>query len=154
MFDSSDVVDSSRLTLVLGGVAVFSKTAAVATGICLENAGRHASPLDGGMGDAVGRGRYAVDAAEARRERADAAQTDGEADVGHGAIGVAQQRGRALEPACEEILVRRLAESSPKFPAEVRRREVGGAGKRRHVERLAEARVRDVLRTQQMPFGR
>ena len=57
------------------------------------------------------------------------------------AVGVAQQRGGALEAAGEEVLVRRLAERAPELAAEVRGRQVRGAGERRHVERLAIARV-------------
>ena len=45
-------------------------------------------------------------AGEARRERAEALQPDREADLGDRAVGVAQQRGRALEPAGQQVGVR------------------------------------------------
>ena len=54
-----------------------------------------------------------------------------EADLGHRAIGVAQQRGGALHPARQEVLVRRLAERPAELAAEVRRRQAGGARERR-----------------------
>ncbi len=40
--------------------------------------------------------------------------------VGHAAVGVAQQRRGPLEPAGQQVLVRRLAERAPELPAEVR----------------------------------
>jgi hypothetical protein len=88
---------------------------------------------------------------EARRERTDAAQPDRDADIRDRAVGAAQQRRRAFHPAGQEVLVRRLAERTPKLTAEVRRREVRGAGERRHVERLAVARVDEVLRAEKVP---
>ena len=78
----------------------------------------------------------------------------GEADVGHRAVGVAQQRGRPLQATSEEVLVRRLAERAPELAAEVRGRQVRGAGERRNVERLAKARVHHVLGAKQMSFWR
>jgi hypothetical protein len=52
-------------------------------------------------------------------------------------VRVPEQRRRALQPAGQEVLVRRLAEGSTELAAEVRRREMRGVGKRRYVERLA-----------------
>ena len=72
--------------------------------------------------------RHAVGAREARGERADALQADRETDLGDGAVGVAQQRGGALEAAREQVGVRRLAERATKLAAEVSPREAGGAG--------------------------
>jgi hypothetical protein len=46
--------------------------------------------------------------------------------------------------------VRRLAEGPPKLAAEVRRREARSAGDGRDVERLAVARVDQVLRPEQV----
>jgi hypothetical protein len=100
---------------------------------------------------AVGGGGEPVRAAEARRERADAPQSDQEADVRDRAVGVAQERRRALQPAGEEVLVRRLAECPAELAAEVRSREVGGPRKRLDVERLAVAGVDEVLRAQEVP---
>ena len=67
-----------------------------------------------------------------------------EADVGDRAVGVAQQRRRALEPAGQQVLVRRLAERAAELAAEVRAREAGGARHVVDVERLEEARVGEV----------
>src|SRR5919199_3619346 len=103
------------------------------------------------MRGAVGRRRHPVRAAEARGERADALQADGRADVGDRPIGVPQQRRRALEPAREQVLVRRLSERAPELATEVRRREVRRACERGHVERLAVAGVDDVARAQEVP---
>src|SRR4051812_44225597 len=102
----------------------------------------------------VRRGGDAERLGEARRERADAAQADLEANVGDAVVGVAQQRGRALEAAREEVAMRRLAERAPELAAEVRGRQVRSAGKCRHLELLAVPRVDQVLRTQQVPGGR
>ena len=65
-----------------------------------------------------------IRAAEARRERADALQADRGADLGDVAVGVPQQRRGPLEPAREQVLVRRLAERAPELAAEVRGGEV------------------------------
>src|SRR3954447_15856618 len=47
----------------------------------------------------------AVDAPEAGRERSEAAEPDGKADLGDRAIGVAQQGCRPLEPSRQQVLV-------------------------------------------------
>ena len=109
-----------RATLARRRAAVFSKPAGAG--------GRTPAARRSGSGRARGRrvrravgGRgHAVDAAEARGERADAAQADVEADVGDRPVGVAQQRGRPLHPAGQQVLVRRLAERAPELAAEVR----------------------------------
>ena len=77
-----------------------------------------------------------------------------EADVGDRAVGHAQQRRGALEPAGEQVLVRRLAERAPELAAEVRAREAGGGGHVVDVERVEEARVGEVLGAQQVAGGR
>ena len=97
-------------------------------------------------------GGDAVDAAEAGREGADALQADGQADVRHRAVGVAQQLGSALEPAGEQVLVRRLAEGAPELTAEMRGRDERRARQRRDVERFAVAGVDEILRAQEMAF--
>ena len=51
------------------------------------------------MRGSVGRRREPERPPEARRERADAAEADGEADVGGRPVGVPQERRRALEAA-------------------------------------------------------
>jgi hypothetical protein len=75
--------------------------------------GRRVRGAVGGRGDPVR-------AAEARRERPDAAQPDQQADVCDRAIGVAEQRRGALQPAGEEVVVGRLAERPAELAAEVR----------------------------------
>jgi hypothetical protein len=50
--------------------------------------------------------------------------------------------------------MRRLPERAPKLTAEVRRREASGPRERRDVERLAVARVDQVLRAKQVTCGR
>ena len=102
------------------------------------------------MGRAVPRGGDAVRPPEARGERADAPQPDGEADVGNGAIGRPEERRGALEPAREEVLVRRLAEGAPELATEVRGRESCRASERGDVERLGVAGVDQVLCTKQV----
>jgi hypothetical protein len=105
----------------------------------------------GRMGRPVGGRREPEGPAEGRGERPYAAQPDREADVGHGAVGVAQQGSGALHPAGEQVLVRGLAEGPAELAAEVRRGESRRAGERRHVEWLAVAGVDEVLRAQQVP---
>ena len=102
----------------------------------------------------VGGGRHAECATEARRERADAAQPDSEADVRDRAVGVAKERGGALEPTGQEVLVWRLAECAPELAAEVSRREARRARKLGHVERFAVAGVDQVLGTKEVACGR
>src|SRR5262245_31631329 len=101
---------------------------------------------------AVGLRRDAVGTREAGRERADAAQTDGEADVGDRAVGGAQQRRGALEPAGQEVLVRRLAERTAELAAEVRAREAGAAREVVDVQRLEVPGVGQVLGAEQVAY--
>ena len=81
-------------------------------------------------------------------------QSDGEADLRDRPIGVAEQRGGTLETPRQQVLMRRLAEGAPELAAEVRRRELSRSGESRHVERLAIARVNQILRPEQVPRGR
>src|SRR4051794_12625671 len=104
-------------TLAVRLAPVFSKTAGLWAAVRLEDARRHTGTLDGGMGDAIRGRRDAVDAPEAGRERADAAQAHRQADVRHRPVGVAQHRRGALEPAREQVLMRCLAESAPELAA-------------------------------------
>ena len=127
----------------------------VRAGVRLQHARRDANPRGRGrVRGPVGGGGDPERAAEARGERPDAAQPDGEADVRDRAVGVAQQRRRPLQPARQEVLVRRLAEGPAELAAEVRGREVRGAGERRHVELLAVAGVGEVLRAEEVPRRR
>ena len=81
-------------------------------------------------------------------------QPDREADVGHRAVGRPQQRRRALEPARQQVGVRRLAERAPELAAEMRAREPGRAGQVVHVERLEVPRVGQVLGAQKVASRR
>ena len=65
-----------------------------------------------------------------------------------------KQRRGPLEPAREQVLVRRLAERAPELAAEVGDREVRRPRERLDVEALAVAGVDQVLRAQQVPGGR
>ena len=77
-----------------------------------------------------------------------------EADLGDRAVGRPQQRRGALEPAGQQVGVRRLAERAPELAAEVRAREAGGAGHVVDAERLEVAGVGEVLGAQQVAGGR
>ena len=68
--------------------------------------------------------RLADDVAERPAERPQAGEPDVEADVGHAAVGLAQQEHRPLDPPALQIAVRRLAERGAKRPDEVRLRDV------------------------------
>jgi len=61
-------------------------------------------------------------------------------------VGVAEQFLRALDPACEDVLVRRLAERLLEPAAEVVRRDVRPVGERDDVERFGIGTVDEVLR--------
>src|SRR5690348_9954510 len=147
--------ERSATTLAMHEARVFSKTAGVRTRVRLQDARRDAHVRRGGRVRCAVRGRREpVDPSEARDERADARQADREADVGDRTVGVAKERGGALEPPGEEVLVRRLAERSPELAAEVRRGQVCRAREHRNVEWLAVARVDEVLRPEEMPRRR
>ena len=66
---------------------------------------------------------------------------------------VAEQRRRALEPAREQVLARRLAERLAELAAEVRGGEMRGTRERGYVQRLAVARVDQVFRAEQVAGG-
>ena len=144
------VLSGATLTGLRG--LVFSKRAGPRAGIRLEDAGRNPRPGGRGrVGGAIRRRREAVRPAEARREGADAAQPDGEADLRHRAVCVAQQLGGTFEPPGEEVLVRRLAERPLELAAEMGGGDVRRARERGHVERLAVAGIDQVLRAQEVP---
>jgi hypothetical protein len=102
------------------------------------------------MGRPVGGWGHPEGPTEARRERTDAAQADRKADVGDTPVGDAEERSGALEPAREEVLVRRLAEHAAELPAEVGGREVGHFRQGGHVERLAIAGIDQILCAQEV----
>src|SRR5580693_7765283 len=70
---------------------------------------------------AVRRGRLAHDLAKGTSERAEAVESDVEADLGYETVGLAQQLHRTLYPAALQVAVRRLAKRRPELAAEVRR---------------------------------
>jgi hypothetical protein len=100
------------------------------------------------MSFAVGSRGEAERPAEARGERADASQPDRKADLVDRTVGVAEECGRSLEPPGQQVLMRRLAEGAPKLTAEVRGREPRSLREGRDVQRLAVARVDQILRPQ------
>src|SRR3954469_5713544 len=108
---------------------VFSKRAVLGTTEDPQDAGRNLGLLRSGWERRpVGGRRHSVDACEAGRERAHTAKPDRKADAGDPAISAAEQRRGTLQPPGEQVGVRRLAEGSTEFAAEVGPREPGGAG--------------------------
>src|SRR5215813_4620052 len=107
------------------------ETCCLGTRVGPQDAARHPGrERRGWLALPVGGGRLAEGALEAGGERAEAQQSDRDADLPNGPIGHSQQRGRPLQAPGEQIVVRRLAEGGAELPAEVRLREAGG---RRHV---------------------
>src|SRR6478672_5222000 len=108
-------------------------------------AGRHAQRCSvAGEAGAVARRRLAEDPAERTAEGAQAVESDLEADLGHGAVGLAQQLHCALHAAALQVAMRALAERRPELTAEVGRRDVCDARQARDVERLGERAVHRV----------
>src|SRR5262245_45873873 len=120
-------------TLAGARFAGFSETAR--SGPRHGEAGRDGAPYRRAAA-AVGARRDADDVAEGPAEGAQTGEADVEADVGHAAIGLAQQPHRALDAAALEVAVGRLAERRPEGADEVRLGDAGDPGERRHVERL------------------
>src|SRR6185295_12872999 len=117
---------------------VFSKPAGCRSPPGLDQArGNRRALRCGRVRRTVGRGRTAERLAEARGERADAAQADGEADLRDAAVGVPKERGSPFQPPREQVLVWALPKGAPELPAEVRLGEVCGPGQGGHVEGLA-----------------
>ena len=77
-------------------------------------------------------------------------ETDIEADLHDRAVCAAQQRRRALEPACHQVGVRRLAEGAAKLAAEVGARKPGRPGEVIDTQRLTVAGVGEVPGAEQM----
>src|SRR5258708_5010385 len=103
---------------------VFSKRAVLRTGVCAHQAPRYERALARRRElRAIRRRRASEHAREARREGADALEANREADLGDRMIRPAQQRRRPLEPAGQQVRVRRLAERAPKRAAEVSARK-------------------------------
>src|SRR5829696_8610028 len=99
---------------------VFSKRAVFRARVGADDAGGYAGVAGGGWtGGAVGGGSHPEHPLEAGGEGADALQADRERDLRHRVVGVAEQRGRPLQPPGEEVDVRRLPEGTAKLAAEV-----------------------------------
>src|SRR5690242_8575735 len=92
--------------------------------------------------------RLAHDLAERPAERAEAVEADVERDLGHAAVGLAQQEHRALDAAALQIAVRRLAEGRLEGADEVGLRGVRHARERGDVQRLRVLAVHRVARPQ------
>src|SRR5262245_32838770 len=80
--------------------------------------------------------RLAHDLAERTAERPEAEEADVEADLGHAALGLAQEEHRALDAAALEVAVRRLPEGRFEDADEVRLGGVRHARERGDVQRL------------------
>src|SRR6202035_6087375 len=107
-------------------------------------AGRHAQSAVSGETFAIYRRWLPHDPAERATERAEAVESDVEADLGEGPIRFAQQLHCTLDPPPLQVPMWRLAERRAKLAAEVRRRGVGHARERRDVERLREPAIHRV----------
>src|SRR5918993_2928034 len=87
----------------------FSETARSDPGHC--EAGRHGVRLRGLLAEV--RGGPTHDLPEGPAERAEAGEADGEADVGHAAVGVTEQGHGPFHPPTLQVAVGRLAEGRP-----------------------------------------
>src|SRR5256885_12599224 len=105
-------------------------------------AGRHEQRRAlAGEARAVLRGRLADDRAKRAAERAQAVEAHVEADLGDRARGLTQELHGPLHAPALQVAVRRLAESGAELAAEVRRRYVGDACERLHIQRRGEGAV-------------
>src|SRR3954464_6552840 len=93
-------------TLDAGARLVFSETA----GPHPRHRDADRRGVHAGVGAAVLARRLAEDRAERAAERAEAGEAHVEADLGHAAVGLAQQEHRALDAPALQVAVRRLAE--------------------------------------------
>src|SRR5262249_52043275 len=133
-------------TLIARRPAVFSKRAVLRTAVEAGDAGRDQRLL-GRRRElrAISGRRDPVGAREARRERADALQSDREADVRHGAVGCSQQRRGALQPPGEQVGMRGLPVRATELTAEMRSGEASGASEIIDPKRLEVSRVGEIL---------
>src|SRR5215216_1378841 len=88
---------------------------------------------------------------EGAAERPQALKSDVERDLGHGPVGLAQQRHRPLDPAALQVAVGRLAEGGAEAADEVGAREGDRAGQPLDVERVGVAAVHRVAGPKQPP---
>jgi hypothetical protein len=94
-------------------------------------------------------GALAGDVPEDAPERAQTVPAGLEGDLGDGKIGVAQQRRGPLEPAGEQVAVRRQAEGLLERPREVRLGDAAHPRQPPHGPGLVRGAVHAVLRAQQ-----
>src|SRR4030088_2138995 len=121
----------------------FSETARSCPGHGEAGGDRH-----DGSAAAVGGWRLADDVAEDPAEGAEAAETDVEADVGHAAIGRAQQEHRAFDSTPLQVPVWRLAKGCAERSDEVRLRDVRNSSEGGQVERLGIGAVHGIARAE------
>ena len=134
---------------------VFSKRAVLRAPIRSKHAGRNSRVVGcRRKRRAIRRRRDAVGAREAGRERADAPESDGEADLDNGAVGCAKQRRGALQSARQQVGMRRLAESASELTTEMRAREACGTSQVVDIEWLGVGRIDQVPGPQEVALGR
>src|SRR2546421_6234467 len=98
----------------------------------------------------VGGWRYVIGSREARRERPDALQTHGEADLRDRPVGGSEQGRGTLQAPGQQVRVRRLAEGPAELAAEVRSREARGPRQVLYAERFEIAAVGGILGAEQV----
>src|ERR687894_2094405 len=98
--------------------------------VAAGHAGTDRRPGCGLLALAVGARRRADDVAKRAAERAEAREADGEADLRHGRVGLAQERHRPFQAAPLQVAVRRLAERVLEAADEVRAPEMDRVGER------------------------
>src|SRR5438874_6757548 len=103
------------------------------------------------MPHAVVRWRFADDLPEHADEGSPAGEADVEADIGNGAVGLAQQEHRALHPPPLKVTERRLPEDGSEAADEVRLGDMGHRGHGADVERVGVGAVHGVAGAQQTP---
>jgi hypothetical protein len=108
------------------------------------------------MGDpfSVGRWGSTDDLGECAAERAQTAESDCHADLGHTHVVVAQEEHRSLHPPALKVAVWRLAEDSLELSDEVGSRHVGECGELADVERLSIPAVHVVAGAQEPKIHR
>src|SRR5437879_5511086 len=128
--------------------AVFSKTAR-------SRPGQGEAGWAGGDRSALPRfgRRLTDDLPKAAAEAAQAVEADVEADVGHAAVGRAQEEHRALDPPTLQITVRGLAEGGSESPDEVRLRDIGDLRESVDIERFCVGSVHRIPGAQHPPVG-
>src|SRR5215207_7738755 len=115
-----------------------------------REAGRDCGSAGGSPAAGVVARRLADERAKCRAERAEAPEADLETHLGHGEAGAPQELLGALDPAAEEVLMRRLAEGLLEAADEVRPGRVRRAGKGWQVEFPRILAVHQILRAAEM----